>query len=268
MNDFLNVTFLIPYRKNNNIDREHNLLHNLRYLDSILHTEVVIVEQIKSNETSCKSLIINKFNNLNIRHFEYITDRECIHKTKLYNDGINHIHTPIIASCDVDVFIPLEQMIEAKNLLENGYDYCFPFSDKYVEISKNLVHERQNFLNTFDFKTYYNSLKIIQNNLPPKAVGMIRACPPGGIVFIKKNVYEYIGLENENFCGYGPEDVERKNRLEKLKMKTSVISGNLYHLEHSYEDNQKRITTPHNRELFNSINRMNEQEIQSYYNIK
>lgn len=268
MNDFLNVTFLIPYRKNNNIDRQNNLLDNLRYLNSILHTEVVIVEQLKSNETSCKSLISTEFNNLNIRHFEYITDRDCIHKTKLYNDGIHHIYTPLVASCDVDVLIPLEQMIEAKNLLENGYDYCFPFSDKYVEISKNLVHERQNFLNTFDFKTYYNFLKIIQNNLSPKAVGMIRNCPPGGIIFLKKDVYYYIGLENEEFCGYGPEDVERKNRLEKLKMKTSVISGNLYHLEHSYEHNQKRISTNENNILFEKINKMSETEIKLYYGIR
>ena len=69
-----------------------------------------------------------------------------------------------------------------------------------------------------------------------KIPGIIRGCPPGGCIFIKKQVYIDFGLENEEFHGYAPEDVERKDRLHKLGYRGISIDGDLYHIEHHTED--------------------------------
>jgi hypothetical protein len=76
MHDFKNCCFLIPYRKAGNEDREINLLHVLRFLNTFITTNVIIVEQIDLKVGEPKTLsIIEKLNftNLNVKY-------------KIYND--------------------------------------------------------------------------------------------------------------------------------------------------------------------------------------
>ena len=266
MIDMTNVAFIMPYRKNNNQDREDNILNNLMYLNSVIKSNIIVAEQRSARVSRLDDNKFKQFTNLNIQHIDYITDKECFHKTKLYNMCLSLVTVPIISACDIDVLFPINQMVSAVTAINNGCDYCYPYSDQYVEISKRFPEERLNFLKTYDFDTYINS---VTSTLPKlrntKLPGIFRDCPPGGCIYIKTNSYINIGLENEEFCGYGPEDVERKTRLEKLQLTTTKIKGNLFHIEHDYEPNHRRITTKQNAELMQSLSRYSKAQLVEYY---
>jgi len=75
-----------------------------------------------------------------------------------------------------------------------------------------------------------------------------------------------MGMENENFCGYAPEDIERKNRLKKLNYKEGIVDGYLFHIEHDLELHSKRISSNENKNIFHLLEKMNADEIKKYYN--
>ena len=54
----------------------------------------------------------------------------------------------------------------------------------------------------------------------------------GGAFLVNKDAYCRIGGENENFYGWGAEDIERIKRLEILGCPIRRSSGPLYHLYH------------------------------------
>lgn len=268
MIDFTDCTFLIPYKKSNNQDRENNLIEILKYLNIFLKTNVIVMQQENDNEYTLNLINSKNLFNLNIIHGTYETDIKCFHKTKLYNLGMIEVKTDIVIPYDVDVLFPIQQLIKSKELLMSGCDYSFPFNKKYIEISKKLLTERKKLLKDYNFDYYFNRVITYQNNLSElnqKFPGLIRECPPGGCVFIKKNVYIDMGLENENFCGYAPEDQERKSRLKKLNYKEGIVDGNLFHIEHDLEPQMKRISNNENKNIFNLLEKMNADELKKYY---
>ena len=274
MHDFKDYTFLIPF-KNDNIDRVINLNIILRYINNFFETSVCIVEQIDdhNHKTDINTL---EFNNINIKHL-VLNDKtnnerfSGIHKTKLYNIGISNIETNNIICFDCDIIIPINQMIISRDNMNNGCDYIFPFSQGYIEIIKSPDEYRKNLLNTYDFNKYndyvFSRQKIVDSTPERKGVykppGLVRGNPPGGCVFIKKTVYVDIGMENENFYGYGPEDQERKYRLEKFNYNTKIIPGYLYHLEHNISHNR---TSPIiYKKLFENLKHFDINQLKLYY---
>lgn len=262
MLDFLNCTFLIPFMKDSE-DRITNLHIIFKYLNSIMKTNVIVVEQTSRQSGDNFS----NYQNLNIHHMLY-NNGGMFHKTKLYNMGLSKINTEITVCLDSDVLIPKDQLIMARNSLMNGNDYVFPFSEKYIEISKILTNQRENFLTNFNFNQYHNEVvnyQKIYDRLPPKQkhAGLIRGCPPGGCLFIKTSVYFDIGMENENFFGYSPEDAERKHRLSFLGYKTENIPGHLFHLDHV--TTHKRVSNMNGKRLYDHIKSFNLDQIKNYY---
>jgi hypothetical protein len=182
---------------------------------------------------------------------------------------LTKIKTENTICLDSDVLIPIPQMIEAKTNLDDGIQYCFPFNNNYIEISKLLLNERNLFLDTFDFETYTKSVIIydtIEYKKIPKIIkhpGLVRNCPPGGCLFIKTNVYIDMGLENEDFYGYSPEDAERKHRLKIFEYSSKEVVGNLYHLDHQVS--HKRISNPEGRKLYNFLVKMKKEDLKIFY---
>jgi hypothetical protein len=263
MLDFNDCTFLIPYMKDSN-DRSFNLHIILRYLNNIMKTNIIIVEQNKKHYTTNE---FNLYNNLNIQHLIYENSGN-FHKTKLYNIGLSKINTEITVCLDSDVMIPKEQLLQAKNCLLNGMDYVFPFSENYIEISKILTKSRNDFLASFNFGQYLLNVKEYQKTYDTvsskeRHPGLIRGCPPGGCLFVKTKVYVSIGMENEEFFGYAPEDAERKHRLNIFGYKTQTIPGHLYHLDHSIV--HRRVSNNVGRYLFEKLKSFDPQQLKKYY---
>lgn len=267
MHDFSNCTVLLPFMVDNS-DRIFNLNEVLKYLNTVLKTEILLVQQCCSDSKKVE-ISHSSFPNLDIKHILYINSG-IFHKTKLYNMGLVKIKTPIVISLDSDVLLPINQLLEAKHNLENGIDYCFPFSGKYVEITKLLPEQRSSLLKTYRFDSYmtalsdyedaYAKIKIRRQDRHP---GLIRNCPPGGCIFINQQVYLNMGMENEDFTGYSPEDAERKHRLQVLGYTTKPVEGNLYHIEHDI--NHKRITNSTDAILFKTLATYSKDKIKQYY---
>lgn len=267
---------MIPFQNNiNDEDRIFNLTNVLSYLNSYMTTNVVIIEQHKNLITNCcfEKIKQKTFNNLNIVWENYISEKKCFEKTKLYNIGMKFVspNIDIIIPYDADVLIPIVQLNTAKLSLEDNIDYCFPFNKNYIEIAKIIKSARNNLLKTYNFNEYIKEAKVYTDKLYSSRVkngppGLFRNCPPGGCIFIKRKVYIEMGLENEDFCGYGPEDVERKNRLSKLNYKTTQVEGDIYHIEHT--SSNTKITSVENKKLFQMLEKMSAQEIKTYYSIK
>jgi len=261
MIDFSNCTFLIPFM-NSCSDRSFNLKTILKYLNQHITTNVFICEQF-SNKHNIFSVDIdvNQYKNLKINHSKNNIDNDRIHKTKLYNIGISQIQTEVISTYDSDVLIPIQQMVQSKNaLVDLGCDYSYPFNKEYIEISKQLPNERNILLQTFNFDEYLQSIKNIKN-IP---VGTVKPCPPGGCMFLKRKLYIEIGMENEHFIGYAPEDAERKARLEKFNCKNKNIDGHLFHIEHNTA--KQRLSSQDSVKLFQDLNKMNKEQLKMYYN--
>jgi len=263
MLDFTNTTFLIPFMVDNS-DRVFNLNTILKYLNANLNTNIIISEQglIKSD------IKYDLYSNLKINHILHEVT-SIFHKTKLYNLGLSKIQTKNTICLDSDVLIPIHQLTISKSHLDNGIDYCFPFSENYIEISKQLSKDRSDFLQTFDFNTYLNKLVYYNSNeynrLSKKTrhAGLIRNCPPGGCLCLTTDTYLSMGMENEDFYGYAPEDAERKHRLNVLGYSTCVVKGNLYHLDHDVS--HRRISNSDGHKLYNNLIRMNKEQITEYY---
>jgi predicted glycosyltransferase involved in capsule biosynthesis len=276
MENFNNCCFIVPFKYNWDEDRIFNLKCVLSYLNSVMITNIVIVEQHENIKNNFCSESINKINysNLNIIWIDYINNNSCFHKTKLYNIGMKSIkpNVEIIIPYDADVLIPLNQMIIAKDFIEkHQIDYCFPFSGNYVEIAKIISSSREKLLKTYNFDEYKKYAKEYTDILYSQCVrngppGLLRNCPPGGCIFIKKQVYIEMGLENEDFCGYGPEDVERKNRLIKLNYSTATVNGDLFHIEHT--NTNRRSSNKNNYTLFSMLENMTKEQIINYYKQK
>lgn len=256
--DYSKCTFLIPFM-NSCSDREFNIFTVLNYLNKHLKTNVFVCEQINQNT---KMFVINfkNYPNLNIIHHKEQIDDNFIHKTKLYNIALSKIKTEIIATYDCDVLIPIDQMNQSMNyILDMDFDYSYPFDSNNVEISKNFPRERKRLLDTFNFNEYVLNIKKIRTKIP-----IFRGCPPGGCMFLKRSVYIDIGMENELFVGYAPEDAERKYRLEFLNYKNKNANGYLFHIEHQLPPDGRVVNTK-NQQIFNEIKKMNKENLKKYY---
>jgi hypothetical protein len=262
MLNFTNVTFLIPFMADEH-DRLFNLNVVLRYLNLNFNSNILIVEQgVKKSNIN-----YNNYFNLNIDHLLY-ENPNTFHKTKLYNMGLSLIKTKNTVCLDSDILIPIPQIVEAKNNLDAGINYCFPFNRNYIEITKQLVKERENFLQTYDFERYLSILKYYDS--PKKRrnrlTGMIRNCPPGGCLFIQTGIYIDMGMENEDFFGYAPEDAERKHRLKLFGYSTKEVVGDIYHIDHAIS--HKRIANNDSKKIYNFLISMNKEQLKKYYQNK
>ncbi len=242
-----NVTFLIPYSYDS-IDRLENIKLAIDYLRYNFDTNIIVFE-FSDTET----LKEDGFN-LDCVLYKYIKkDNEYIHRTKMLNDMMKISNTDIIVNYDVDVLLELDDIKEAYSLInENKMDVVLPYKGRCLEISRNLITKIRE---TFNISTLDMSLT---NCINPLSVG--------GALFINKRKYIEIGAENEKFIGWGFEDNERINRIEKMGLRHTRTNGVLIHIEHwrgiNSVHHHKFISN--NESEFNKVARMSKDQLKKY----
>jgi hypothetical protein len=92
------------------------------------------------------------------------------------------------------------------------------------------------------------------------------AVAKGGSVFWNRQKFIEVGMENENFLSWGPEDQERVERCMKLGYKWARVQGPLYHLEHARLQNSGdgHRFAKQNDEEFEKVKRFSPDELRSY----
>ena len=214
--DIKDVTFLILVQIDA-IERVENLLATTEFLVSTFDTNIEVLEVAPYNNGIIKKILKKKIN------YTYIEDNDPIlFRTKYLNRMMSSVFTPFISVWDVDVLLEAGQVIESVNLLRtNQADFVFPYEKKMLDTSIIL---RKLFFKKKKLSFLIKNADKMKEMYPPEAVG--------GAFFCKLESYIKVGLENENFYGWGVEDGERYIRWKSSEYKTERVNGVIFHLSH------------------------------------
>lgn len=160
----------------------------------------------------------------------YIEDSNPVfHRTKYINQMLRQVTTSTAVVLDADIVMSIDSLSAAivshehmEAILSLPYDgRCFYVNQHHTEI--------------FHKYPSIKSLEFLRNNLTL----MNGFKTVGGIYIVSVKGYMQIGMENEYFSGWGPEDAERIHRLEILGYSVNRWPGAIYHLYHPRLNNSK-----------------------------
>nr|WP_320057655.1 galactosyltransferase-related protein [uncultured Bacteroides sp.] len=210
------ITFCIPIRIES-LYRLENLICLLKYITKYFDTNLYILEADKQQ----------KFHNYvdisNIK-YQFIKDESPIFfRTKYINQMLATTSTPFAAIWDTDAIAPIEQIRTAHNILrKNDTALVYPYSGIFFSVNEylSILFKRDLDINVLNSKYLCNNLLNGYYSV-------------GGAYMVNIKMYNEAGGENEHFYGWGPEDAERRYRLQILKYKVIQVEGVLYHLYHT-----------------------------------
>lgn len=215
--DLNDVTFLFLMRIDT-IERIENLLTSTGFLLRHFNTNITILEVSSYNNGILKKLLNKKIN------YEYIEDGDpVLYRTKYLNYMLKSATTPFVSVWDADVIAAVSQILETMDLLrKDKVQFVYPYTGKFLDTTFIL---RKIYLENGRLDFLHRNAKKMKEMYPPN--------PVGGAFFCKLDAYIDIGLENEEFYGWGVEDGDRYLRWEKSEYKIGRVSGILFHLSHS-----------------------------------
>ena len=232
-------TFLMPLRIDSE-KRKENADTSISFILRHFDTTFIVVEGDESKK------YFPDFQTSNLR-YDFIQDKNLFfHKTKYISRLIELAATRFIAVWDADAIVPPDQILESARILRRGdaimsipYDGRVFVCDQYLsELFKKVPR--------------IEILLELASSLPL----MYGYHSTGGAFMADKEKYLETGGENENFLGWGPEDVERVMRMEVLNLPVHFSNGPLFHLWHPrgktswYTDKTNEIQN--RRELINT----------------
>jgi len=214
--DLKDVTFLVLIQLDT-IERIENLLVSTEFLVSNFDTNVEVLEVSSYNNGVIKKILNKKVN------YTFIEDDDPIlFRTKYLNRMLSLVSTSFVAVWDVDVLLEAKQIIETMDILRSDRaDFVLPYEKTMLDTSMIL---RKLFLKKKRIDFLNKNTDKMKEMYPPEAVG--------GAFFCKLESYIKIGLENENFYGWGVEDGERYIRWKNSGYKTERVKGVIFHLSH------------------------------------
>lgn len=223
--DIKDTTIIIPVRIDS-IVRLENLILVINHLKSNFDTNIKVIEACGYNSGLISSLIGEDV------FYSFVEDKDPIfHRTKYINMAASEVATNIIGVWDADVIIEPKQIVESvEKLRYNEYDVAMPYDGTFLDTS--LV-----------IRSYYckdkniEYLKRNQSKMKSMYSQPDNPCSVGGAFLILTEKYRASGFENEDFYGWGPEDIERYNRWLRLNYRIFRNSGCLFHLSHPRTEN-------------------------------
>lgn len=234
------VTFLIPIRIDS-LERFENIIAIVNHIYNRFTTNIIILEADVDNNGLLKKKLPEEIK------IVFIKDEDLtFHRTKYINNLVAHTSTPFIAVWDADVVVhPKQMLLAVESLRSNGHDFIFPYDGRFTDTG---VIYRKIFLES-------DNINLLEEN----SSGMFRpynnsAC--GGGFFANRDSYIKVGMENENFYGWGPEDGERLRRWRILDMRIGRVNGCMFHLFHPRGLNSTFKSEGDRIKLLNEYNRI------------
>lgn len=214
--DLVEITFIIPVRIES-IERLENLQAATDYLLKHFSTRILVLEAASRNTgflQKCLSPEVEVF---------FIKDDDSIfHRTRYLNILTRKVSSPYLAVWDSDVLVREDQIIAALDALkENTVDFIFPYDGMFLDTGPD---NRNNFLQS-------GNLPLLENKIS-SMFPLYGYHASGGGFMANRNAYLKVGMENENFYGWGPEDGERVKRWEILEFRMNRVKGPMFHLSH------------------------------------
>ena len=268
--DLTKTTFIIPLRIET-ADRMRNIITILIYLTRNFDTKIIVKEVDESSVYEREVLPILE-QALEPEWLECIThifeksDDFTFHRTKILNDMLWMVDTPVVVNYDSDILLPLETYINATNMIAKGWVHpdvengkpvkvIYPYGCGNYQFQCHVGdNEVTNFINSgFNFE-YFN--------------GHMRQWDAkyGFCQFFDTEEYKKLGGENENFVAYGYEDDERHFRFNLLSS-VGRIHEYVYHLEHGRTKNSW-FNNPYcedNKKLWETLKVKGKKSLLKYY---
>jgi len=198
-------------------DRIENFKLTYNYIRHIFPEVQIIISEYGKEKKFC-NLIQNE---KNIDYIFLQDESPYIKKCKIINDAVELVSTPYFILNDSDCIVDVRTYTTAENYLEHGFDLVVTHNNDTVEVKneyKNLIK---------DFKWDFSQAFDLDHSRSYKEVG--------GIVSFNTANFIKAGMMNENFDGWGCEDLEIIVRFQKLGF--SILTGislpfHLVHLVH------------------------------------
>lgn len=262
--DLSNTTFIIPLRIESD-DRLRNIITVICFLLGTFDTNVIIKEVDTKSVFEQKALPqINEFFDGDVNGLVHLfekSEHNVFYRMEILNQMIAMCKTNIVVNYDCDVLLKPETYIESCRMIsDENYDVVYPYGfgswQKQIFANDEMVSE---FLsNDYDFS-------ILEKN------HMENLSRYGHVQFFKRESYIEGGMENENFKGSSPEDIERHHRFMTLGYNVGRLDHWIYHLEHSRGLNSWPVSyqfNPHmkdNIELWEYLEKLNKKQLRNYY---
>ena len=266
-------TYVIPLRIES-ADRMRNVITTLTYLLKNFNARVIVKEFDKESifNSSVRpqlETVLYKQEYENLDHIFEQTDDFIFHRTRLINDMVEMVDTPIVCNHDCDIILPYDSHFLACKYLVEGYlppnasedtvpepvkvvyPYGYGMFQYQVKANDNLVSD---FINTnFNFKTFEGHMRKWDAKF-------------GFCQFFNTEEYKRLGMENEKFISYGYEDDERYHRFNTCS-NVIRLNNDIFHLEHSRTQNSW-FTNPHiedNRKEWEKMQYWDRNKLEAYY---
>lgn len=211
--DMRDLTFVFPLRVDSKI-RLENAEIVITYLQERVNSNFILMEADSIQRAA------NIEQNKNIRYIYSKDNNNYFHHTHYRNEMIKIATTPIIAVWDIDVLMPISQLVKAVEKIRNEEAVMsFPYDGPCFSIPEK---ESQ------DFRKNRNE-KILFQSKYELMYGLLSV---GGTFLVNRIEYMKSGMENEYFYGWGMEDTERLKRISTLGLPVFRVPGAIYHLWH------------------------------------
>jgi hypothetical protein len=245
------TTYIIPIRIESP-DRHRNVGLSVRYL--LKHTAGnIIIKEFSETPSIPGALGLENIDNNRLKYIHEKGDGP-FHRTRLLNDMIELVETPITCNYDADIILPPESYSESEEMImENKSDVVYPYP--FSKTGQTAVFFDDSTLNKFSSSLDLNDLAAAKCQILPAAAGFC--------IFARTIDYKKAGGEHEGFISYGPEDGDRMNRLAKMGLVVKRIDHrNVYHMEHSrtHESSNKNPYFKSNMDLYNLLNSLSKEE--------
>lgn len=239
------VTFTIPVMYDHP-DRKQNLDLSLCMLQQAYEAKFIVMEQGG-----------DRFSYMRDYAIYILSESKVFHRTNMLNQMAEAADTDIIVNWDADVFIPPMQTIQSVLAIRAGAPVSYPYDGRFARLDRSM------------FKTIEKFLDIGLSAGHPFKGKNGRPMPEtsvGGAVLWNKEAFIDAGMENEHMISFGPEDVERHERMKMLGLDIHRAGGCLYHMNHYVGPNSSK-HNPHfnaNHAELNKMRKMNAQQMREY----
>ena len=199
-------------------DRLANVRASLGFYRKYTDAHLMIIES--DSESHLCGIMQTEFPEV---EYIFIEDHNpMLHRTHLMNEEFRRIKTRNAANIDVDIIVPIKQLILANDAVLNGqYVMAMPYDGRMVCSSRNVAN------------IFRETLDIVElTEIDKYQQLMFGFASLGGAYVVDVARYRELGWENEHFLCWGPEDMERFHRLDILGHRPLQISGKCYHLPH------------------------------------
>lgn len=245
-----NLTSIIPVKVDSE-QRRKNIDVTLKYLLQNTNCKIIITEC-----DDFPKLDVKQYNSTRIKYkFEKIKNN-FFHRTRLINQMLNDVDTPVVANYDADVILPKTSYeISEKLILTNQADVVYPYGF-------NCAGQRRIFPDTKGLGKFHQTLNLDDLELDHRSPWLSRY---GHVQFFNTACYIKGFMENENYKHWCPEDDERGIRFQKLGYKVIWMDSLVYHQEHPPSSQPQPSNLDEIYKIHNHLITGHKESVEEYY---